>query len=95
MYGVKAESNDKGGNEMVRSGEFGFEGMQTTAHKVEQTIGEEEMDWLETGIDDYLSGEDTVVTINLWKETNSPLAYATGLELHQLIMSKLREHGGK
>ena len=52
-------------------------------------------DGKETATEDYLSGQDTVVTTTLGTEPNDPLVYAPGLELHHPIMSKLGEHGGQ
>ena len=57
--------------------------------------GSEETDSTDTTTVDYLSGQDTAVTITLGTEPNSPLAYALGLELHHLIMSKLGDSGGQ
>ena len=36
--------------------------------------------------------KDTVANVNLWTEPNDLLSYATGLELHHPIMSKLGRH---
>ena len=69
--------------------------MWTAAHEAEHTERAEDRYGTETKKDDQLSGDDTVVTITLGTETNAPLAYALGLELHHPIMSKLGEHRGQ
>ena len=72
-----------------------MEGMRTAAREEDWTEGAEDTDRAETATDNYLSGEDTVVTTTLGTETNAPLSYNTGLELHHPIMSKLGEYGGQ
>ena len=48
-----------------------------------------------TAMEDYLSGEDTVVSTTLRTENNAPLSHFPGLELHHPIISKLGEHRGQ
>ena len=58
-----------------------LEGMLTAGWDAEQTEKLDQTDVTDnaTATDDWLSGEDTVVTITLGTEPNAPLAYALGL----------------
>ena len=72
-----------------------LEGMRTVAQEAEQTEGAEETDRRKSAMDEYLSGEDNILTTTLGTDPNLPLAYAPGLELHHPIMSKLGAHVGQ
>ena len=69
--------------------------MRTVAQEAEQTEGAEETDRRKSAMDEYLSGEDNILTTTLGTDPNLPLAYAPGLELHHPIMSKLGAHVGQ
>ena len=69
--------------------------MRTAAWEEDWTEGEEETDGADTATDNQLSGEDTVVTTTLGTDTNVPLSYNMGLELHHPIMSNLGEYAGQ
>ena len=72
-----------------------LEEMRMAAQEAERREGGEELGGAETATDDWLSGEDTVVNINLGTDPNAPLAYAPVLELHHPIMSKFGGHRGQ
>ena len=72
-----------------------MEGMQTAAQEAERTEGEEDMDGTETATGNLSIGEDNIAHLTLGTDTNAPLAYDLGLELHHLIISKLGDHRGQ
>ena len=94
VSGDRVEARVKGGQSVVGSVQNGFGGDLDGSSGGEMDGGGGGYGWDGDG-DGLNLWEDNVANATLGTEPNAPLAYATGLEHHHPIMSKLGDPGGR